>query len=65
MPKIKSHSGMKKRVYLTGRGKIKRRHAARSHNRIKKTTEQKQKMRRSLDVKKSDIKNVRRMTPYL
>ena len=31
MPKMKTHSGAKKRFRLTGNGKVKARHAMRSH----------------------------------
>lgn len=56
---------MKKRVRATAKGKIKRRHANRSHNRIKKAPETKQTHRKHLDVKKSDQNKVKKMTPYL
>ena len=38
MPKLKSHSGAKKRFKLTKNGKVKRGHAFRSHILTKKTT---------------------------
>ena len=38
MPKIKTNSGAKKRFVLTGSGKIKRKHAFKSHILTKKTT---------------------------
>ena len=38
MPKIKTHSGGKKRFSLTGSGKVKRFHANHSHLMRKKTT---------------------------
>ncbi|HRH67457.1 MAG TPA: 50S ribosomal protein L35, partial [Bacteroidia bacterium] len=41
MPKMKTHSGAKKRFKLTGTGKIKRKHAYKSHILTKKTTKQK------------------------
>ena len=41
MPKIKTNSGAKKRFALTGTGKIKRKHAYKSHILTKKTTKQK------------------------
>ena len=41
MPKIKTNSGAKKRFQLTGSGKIKRKHAYKSHILTKKTTKQK------------------------
>lgn len=44
MPKIKTNSGAKKRFALTGTGKIKRKHAFKSHILTKKTKKQKRKM---------------------
>lgn len=41
MPKIKTNSGSKKRFALTGSGKIKRKHAFKSHILTKKTKKQK------------------------
>ena len=41
MPKIKTNSGAKKRFALTGSGKIKRKHAYKSHILTKKTKKQK------------------------
>ena len=41
MPKIKTNSGAKKRVALSGSGKIKRKHAYKSHILTKKTKKQK------------------------
>ncbi|MCD8312560.1 MAG: 50S ribosomal protein L35 [Bacteroidales bacterium] len=41
MPKLKTNSGSKKRFALTGTGKIKRKHAYKSHILTKKTKKQK------------------------
>ena len=41
MPKIKTNSAAKKRFSFTGTGKIKRKHAFKSHILTKKTTKQK------------------------
>ena len=41
MPKTKTNSGAKKRFALTGTGKIKRKHAFKSHILTKKTKKQK------------------------
>ena len=43
MPKMKTNSGAKKRFALTGSGKIKRKHAFKSHILTKKTTKRKRK----------------------
>ncbi len=41
MPKMKTNAGAKKRFTLTGTGKIKRKHAFKSHILTKKTIKQK------------------------
>ncbi|MCQ2138281.1 MAG: 50S ribosomal protein L35 [Bacteroidales bacterium] len=41
MPKLKTNSGTKKRFTLTGSGKVKRKHAFKSHILTKKTKKQK------------------------
>ena len=43
MPKMKTNSGAEKRFELTGSGKIKRKHAFKSHILTKKTTKLKSK----------------------
>lgn len=48
MPKVKTHSGAKKRFKLTARGKVRGRHAMRSHILQKKNA----KRRRRLDAPK-------------
>lgn len=65
MPKIKNHRGAKKRVYLTGNKKMKRRHAAKSHNRIKKTAGNKRDYRHSCDVSRGDKHRMKKLLPHL
>ena len=59
MPKMKSNSGSKKRFTLTGTGKIKRKHAFKSHILTKKTTKQKRNLTHMGLVDKTDLKNVK------
>ncbi|MCQ2337000.1 MAG: 50S ribosomal protein L35 [Paludibacteraceae bacterium] len=59
MPKIKTNSGAKKRFTLTGSGKIKRKHAYKSHILTKKTTKQKRNLTYAGLVDKADKNNVR------
>jgi large subunit ribosomal protein L35 len=59
MPKIKTNSGAKKRFALTGSGKIKRKHAFKSHILTKKTTKQKRNLTHSALVATVDEKNVK------
>ncbi|MDE5812007.1 MAG: 50S ribosomal protein L35 [Muribaculaceae bacterium] len=54
MPKIKTNSGAKKRFALTGSGKIKRKHAFKSHILTKKTKKQKRNLTHFSTVAKSD-----------
>ena len=61
MPKMKTHSGAKKRFSLTGTGKIKRKHAFKSHILTKKTIKQKRNLTHSALVDKTDEGRVKRM----
>ena len=61
MPKVKTKSGAKKRFKLTGTGKIKRKHAFKSHILTKKETKQKRNLTHMTLVHKSDEKNVKQM----
>ena len=56
---MKTNSGSKKRFALTGTGKIKRKHAFKSHILTKKTTKQKRNLTHTGQVDKSDMSNVR------
>ena len=59
MPKIKTNSGAKKRFALTGSGKIKRKHAFKSHILTKKTKKQKRNLTHSGLIATVDEKNVK------
>lgn len=59
MPKIKTNSGAKKRFALTGTGKIKRKHAYKSHILTKKTKKQKRNLTQAGLVHKVDEQNVK------
>ena len=59
MPKIKTNSGAKKRFNLTGSGKIKRKHAFKSHILTKKTTKQKRNLTHVGLVSDADTRNVK------
>jgi large subunit ribosomal protein L35 len=61
MPKMKTISGAKKRFTLTGTGKIKRKHAFKSHILTKKTTKQKRNLTHITLVDRADIGNVKKM----
>ena len=59
MPKIKTNSGSKKRFTLTGTGKVKRKHAFKSHILTKKTNKQKRNLTHIGLVAKVDEKRVK------
>ena len=61
MPKIKTNSGSKKRFALTGSGKIKRKHAYKSHILTKKTKKQKRNLTHISIVDKANLDSVRQL----
>jgi large subunit ribosomal protein L35 len=61
MPKMKSNSGAKKRFQLTRSGKVKRKHAFKSHILTKKTTKQKRNLTYSAVVANADEKRVKEL----
>lgn len=58
---MKSISGAKKRLDFTGTGKLKRKHAYKSHILTKKTTKRKRNLTYSTTVEKADEKRVKKM----
>lgn len=61
MPKMKTNSGAKKRFTLTGSGKIKRKHAFKSHILTKKTKKQKRNLTYFTTVNKVDERAVKEL----
>ncbi len=61
MPKMKTKSGAKKRFTLTGTGKLKRKHAYKSHILTKKSKKRKRNLTYTAIVEKADDKGIRRM----
>lgn len=59
MPKVKTHSGAKKRFKLTAKGKIKHHHSGASHLKRKKTKKQKRRLRNAVIISKTTDKRVR------
>ena len=59
MPKMKTNAGAKKRFVLTGSGKIKRKHAYKSHILTKKSTKRKRNLSYFTTVDKADEKNIK------
>ena len=64
MPKIKTHSGAKKRFNLTKKGKVKRAHAYRNHILNKKTTKRKRGLRKGAYADVTNESAIKRMIPY-
>ncbi len=61
MPKLKTVSGAKKRFSITGSGKIKRKHAYKSHILTKKTKKRKRNLTKSALVAHSDEKSIKQL----
>ncbi|MDA3929659.1 MAG: 50S ribosomal protein L35 [Prolixibacteraceae bacterium] len=61
MPKMKTNAGSKKRFKLTGSGKIKRKHAFKSHILTKKSTKRKRNLTYFGVVSKPDENNVKKL----
>ena len=64
MPKIKTHSGAKKRFKLTKTGKVKRAHAFKSHILNKNTTKRKRNLRKTVTADVTNVAKVKKMIPY-
>ena len=61
MPKMKTHSGAKKRFKLTANGKVKARHAFTSHILEKKSPKKKRYLGHSLVLADQDAKRVKKL----
>ena len=61
MPKMKTHSGAKKRFKLTAKGKVKARHAFTSHILEKKSPKRKRAFGLDRDISKADRKVVTKL----
>ena len=64
MPKIKTHSGAKKRFKLSKNGKPMRGHAFKSHILNKKTTKRKRNLRKTVTADVTNVAKVKKMIPY-
>lgn len=63
MPKMKSHSGAKKRFKVTGSGKIKRNRANKSHILTKKARKRTRKLKQSTLVRSQDVRKIKSILP--
>ena len=61
MPKMKTKSGAKKRFTFTGSGKLKRKHAYKSHILTKKSKKRKRNLGYFAIVDKADDANIRQL----
>ena len=59
MPKLKTHSGAKKRFKLTKNGKVKRAHAYKSHILNKKSTKRKRILRKAAYADQTNMKAIK------
>ena len=64
MPKLKTHSGSKKRFSLTKSGKVKHAHANKSHILNKKTTKRKRGLRKATYADKTKVATIKKLIPY-
>ena len=61
MPKMKTHSGTKKRVKKTGSGKLRRETANKRHLLEHKTARRKRRLSADQDISAADTKQVKRL----
>lgn len=64
MPKIKTHSGAKKRFSITKNGKVKRAKAFKRHILNKKSTKRKRALRKAAYAPAANASTVKRLVPY-
>ena len=64
MPKLKTHSGAKKRFNLNKTGKVKRAHAFKSHILTKKTTKRTRHLRAGAYADVTNQATIKEMIPY-
>jgi large subunit ribosomal protein L35 len=65
MPKLKTSRAAAKRFKITGTGKLKRMKAGKSHILTKKTAKRKRNLRKAAMTDATNIKNMKKILPYL
>lgn len=65
MPKMKTSRAAAKRFKLTGSGKLKRAKANKSHILTKKSTKRKRNLRKAAMTDSTNIKNMKKIMPYI
>ncbi|MGN9779508.1 50S ribosomal protein L35 [Micromonospora sp. LZ34] len=61
MPKMKSHTGMGKRVKVTGKGKIVAQQAGLRHNLEKKSSTRTRRLTGTVELAKADVKRIKKL----
>ncbi|MFC0033841.1 50S ribosomal protein L35 [Micromonospora chaiyaphumensis] len=61
MPKMKSHTGMGKRVKVTGKGKIVAQQAGLRHNLEKKASTQTRRLTGTVELAKAETKRIKKL----
>lgn len=64
MPKIKTHSSSKKRLSVTGTGKVKKNVANRAHKLTGKSSKRKMSLKQASYVDSANKKAVKKLLPY-
>lgn len=64
MPKIKTHSGAKKRFSVTKSGKVKRANSNRRHILTKMSTKRKRALRKTAYADSTNVAQIKRLIPY-
>ena len=65
MPKMKTSRAAAKRFKLTGTGKLKRNKAYKRHILTKKSTKTKRNLRKAAMMDQSNVKQMKKIVPYL
>ena len=65
MPKMKTSRAAAKRFKVTGAGKLKRNKAYKRHILTKKTTKTKRNLRKPAMTDKTNVKNMKKILPYM
>ena len=65
MPKMKTSRAAAKRFKVTGSGKLVRNKAYKSHILTKKTTKRKRNLRKDIIMDETNVKNMKKILPYL
>jgi large subunit ribosomal protein L35 len=65
MPKMKTKRAARKRVKVTGTGKLVRAGGWKQHKLEKKSAKRRRKLRKNKPIAKADAKNMRALVPYL